>query len=780
MTPDIILVFIILGAAILLFIKNKIRMDLVGLLILSSLAITGLVTPTEALSGFSNPAVITVWAVLILSGGLARTGIASKIGKFVLRLAGDSEIRLLAIVMLTSGILSGFMNSIGVVSLFLPVVIDLARRTNRPPSRLLIPLAFASLLGGLNTLIGTPPNILISEALSNAGFVPFQMFDFTPIGISVLLAGTLFMILIGRHLLPKRDITKELSGRSNLDIGDVYAIQERLAFIHIPKDSSLDGKSLQESRLGSALELNVVTVIRSDEPIMAPKPDFLLQAGDRLLVEGQLDRLFELHDRKQLLLDQDRLPVEKIISADIRLAEAKICNSSSLAGLTLSQAAFRHSYRVIVLAIRRGETIYYNELGYIPLLICDVLLIKGKNEDLAQIQTDDDLILSDSDSLQDYQLEDHLLMMRVPEESALVGNTLLSNRLGDAFGLSVQGIIRQGKTELMPSSEEVLQAGDTLLIKGSHEDLLTIEGLQNLEVETQSEPNLSELETDETGLIEAVLSPRSSLAGKAVRELNFRAKYGLTILAIWRGGKAHRSHLRDMKLQFGDALLLFGPRRRLMMFGVEPDFLVLREEVLPAPRSKKAPLAILIMALVLIPVILNWLPIAISAVAGVSLMILTGCLKMDEAYRLIEWRAVFLIAGMLPLGIALDHTGAAQLIGDVMISLIGSAGPLAISAGLFLLASLGSQVMPNPAVAVLLAPIALSAAADLGISPYPLMMTVAVSSSAAFLSPIGHPANLLVMGPGGYHFSDYFKVGLPLTIIVMVVLLLELPLLWPF
>jgi len=174
MTPDIILVFIILGAAILLFITNRIRVDLVGLLILGSLAITGLVTPTEALSGFSNPAVITVWAVLILSGGLARTGIASKIGRFVLRLAGDSEIRLLAIVMLTSGVLSGLMNSIGVVSLYLPVVIDIARRTNRPPSRLLIPLAFASLLGGLNTLIGTPPNILISEALSDAGFAPYQ------------------------------------------------------------------------------------------------------------------------------------------------------------------------------------------------------------------------------------------------------------------------------------------------------------------------------------------------------------------------------------------------------------------------------------------------------------------------------------------------------------------------------------------------------------------------------------------------------------------------------
>jgi di/tricarboxylate transporter len=186
------------------------------------------------------------------------------------------------------------------------------------------------------------------------------------------------------------------------------------------------------------------------------------------------------------------------------------------------------------------------------------------------------------------------------------------------------------------------------------------------------------------------------------------------------------------------------------------------------------------MALVLIPVILNWLPIAIAAVIGVALMILTGCLRMDEAYRYIEWKAIFLIAGMLPLGIALDQSGAAQLIGDSVVSLLGPAGPIVVSGGLFLLASLGSQFMPNPAVAVLLAPIALSTAADMGISPYPLMMVVAVSSSAAFLSPVGHPANLLVMGPGGYRFSDYIKVGLPLTLFVMVVVLLVLPMIWPF
>ena len=205
MTVEIILVLAILAIAILLFVTERVRMDVVAFLVLGGLAVAGLVTPAQALSGFSNPAVVTVWAILILSGGLARTGVASLIGRYMLRLAGDSEVRLLLFLSITAGILSGFINTVGVVSLFLPVVIDIARRTKRPPSKILMPLAFASLLGGLNTLIGTPPNILISEALREAGLRPFQMFDYTPVGLSALLAGTVYMILVGRHLLPNLD-----------------------------------------------------------------------------------------------------------------------------------------------------------------------------------------------------------------------------------------------------------------------------------------------------------------------------------------------------------------------------------------------------------------------------------------------------------------------------------------------------------------------------------------------------------------------------------------------
>ncbi len=280
--------------------------------------------------------------------------------------------------------------------------------------------------------------------------------------------------------------------------------------------------------------------------------------------------------------------------------------------------------------------------------------------------------------------------------------------------------------------------------------------------------------------MEAVLSPYTTLVGKNLRELYFRNKYKLSVLAIWRGGRAYRSNLRDMALQFGDALLLHGSRENIRVLGSDPDFLVLTEEAQEAPRLNKAYLSLLIMVGVLLPVILGYVNIAIAAVVGVVLMVLSGCITMEEAYRSIQLKAVFLIAGMLPLGIALQQTGTATLIAQQMVLLVGGLGALVVMAGLFLLAALASQVMPNPAVAVLLSPIALTIAADMGVSPYPLMMTVAVSASAAFLSPVGHPANILVMGPGGYRFSDYTRVGLPLTLVVLVVSMIFIPLFWPF
>jgi uncharacterized protein with PhoU and TrkA domain len=416
----------------------------------------------------------------------------------------------------------------------------------------------------------------------------------------------------------------------------------------------------------------------------------------------------------------------------------------------------------------------------VPLQQGDVLLVQGPPDRFEALRQEPHLSLSPPETIEDYHLEERLATMRVTPDSSLAGKTLVESRLGEAFGLGVMGIIREGASHLIPDPDKPLAADDLLLVKGRPADLETLEGLQDLEIDEQPPPDLAELESEHVGLMEIVLSPRTTLAGKTLRQIHFRYKYGLSVLAIWRQGRAYRSSLRDMALRFGDALLLYGRRERLRVLGEEPDFLVLTEAAQEAPRTNKAPLALLIMAVVLVPVMLDLLPIAISALVGIVLMIVTRCLTMEEAYRAIEWKAVFLIAGMLPLGIAMEQTGAASFLAEGMVSLVGGLGPLAVLAGLFILAALASQVMPNPAVAVLLAPIALNTARDLGISPYPFMMAVAISASAAFLSPVGHSANILVMGPGGYRFADYTKVGIPLTLVVLLVVLAVVPIIWPF
>jgi di/tricarboxylate transporter len=780
MTIEIAIVFAITALAVLLFITERVRVDLVALLVMASLALTGILTPVEALSGFSNAAVVTVWAVLILSAGLARTGVAGIIGNRILSLGGNGELKIILLVMLMVGVLSGFMNSIGVAALFLPVVIDIARRTNIPPSKLLMPLAFAALMGGLTTLIGTPPNILISEALHAANLEPFGMFDYTPTGVLVLISGVVFMVLLGRRLLPRRDIERETVRGGQEDFIELYDLQDSMDVIYLPEDSSLAGKTLANSKLGSILGLNVIAIIQDRQTRLAPDAETVLQSGDRLLVEGNMEQLTELIGHQHLVVEEEKISLEKLISPEVEMVEVEITPKSFLVNRNLRQANFRQRYGVIVLAIRRAETVWNTNLEKIPLQAGDKLLVQGEQAQLEAISQEKDLIVSPAHAAQVYQLEERLMMVRLPEDSTLVGKSLTDSRLGDAFGFGVLSIIRDGKSQLMPAPDERLQAGDTLLIRGTREDLRTVDGLQTLRIDTEPIPQFSDIETAEVGLEEAVLSPHTTLVGKNLREIHFRAKYGLSVLAIWREGRAFRANLGEMALHFGDALLLYGSRERIQLLGSDPDFLVLTEGAQEAPRINKAWLAVLIMAIVLTPVIFGLVPIAIMVVVGVALMVLTGCLTMDEAYRAIEWKAVFLIAGMIPLGIAMQKTGAASFVATWMVNLLGVYGPTAVMAGLYILTSLTSQVMPNPAAAVLLAPIALNTANDLGISPYTLMMTVAIAASAAFLSPVGHPANLLVMGPGGYRFSDYIKLGLPLTLVILVVVILVMPIFWPF
>ena len=463
MTLQIGLVLAILALAISLFISEKLRVDVVAILVLVLLALTGLVGPQEALSGFSNPAVITVWAVFILSGGLSRTGIAGLVGRQVLRLAGSGEMRLIALIMLTSAFLSAFMNNVGVAALLLPVVMDIARRTGRPPSKLLIPLAFSSLLGGLTTQIGTPPNLLISAAVDEAGLDSFDLFDFAPVGGAVVLAGIVYMTFIGRRMLPAHADRRAAAE----DLKNVYKLEDRLFAVLVPSDSDLVGRTLAQSRLGPALGLSVLDIQRSGESHPAPDPGFTFEAGDRLLVEGDVAKLVEISGRGFLDFETTSLPVDQLLSSDIEVVEVEVLPACVMCGRSLAQIDFRRQLGAIVLAIRRGDAVRRTKLETMPLEAGDVLLVQGRPAQLDLLRTDETLVVSKSSEAEAFALEERLMVLKVPESSPLADKTLAESRLGYDYGLGVMGIVRGDTTRLMPPADTRILAGDTLLVKGN-------------------------------------------------------------------------------------------------------------------------------------------------------------------------------------------------------------------------------------------------------------------------------------------------------------------------
>ncbi len=783
MTPEIILVFSILGAAILLFFTGWLRMDIVALLVLVVLAFTGLITPYEALDGFSNPAVVTVWAMFILSAALYQTGVAKIIGRYVLHISGTGEGSLIALIMLSSGLLSAFMNNIGVAALMLPVVMDMARSKGIPPSRLLLPLAYGTMLGGLTTLIGTPPNLLISYALENSGHRPFMLFDYTPIGFAALLAGTLFMTLIGRHLLPKRDAISETKKHQALKSAASYDLQKRSFLLKVNPASSLNGKTLAESRLRAGLGLNVLSVSRRTGTILDPGPNTKIEGNDKLHVQGNIEALKAMKHWEIMLPSEPGTEVRKWLTNDLQIAEVSLSKQSTLPGKRLQDTDFRKRLGVNVLAVKRKEGIEKTMLHDLIIREDDILLLQGPRKRLDILESEGEITAikkTTAELLTDtYLLHDDLFVMDIGDDAKLFEKSVAESQIGSAFGLTAIGIF-DPENKLKPYAPgSSVEPGDRLLVKGNVHDLPLLQGLKELELIEEKVPEIQQLESDEVQMAEVILAPRSLLAGKTLREINFRQKYGLTVLAIWREGHAHRINLHNMPLQFGEALLLYGRRDKLELINSEPDFILLTEMDATPLRTDKALNAALVMAAILIPVLFGVVPLAIAAVAGIALMVLTGCLKMEEAYRAIEWRSVFLIAGMLPLGTAMQQTGAASLMANGVMSVFGPFGPWAMIAGLYLLTATLTIAIHPAALVVIMSPVALEASASLGISPQTTMMAIAIAAAAVFMSPVSHAANLLVMGPGGYRFSDYIKLGLPMTLIVMAVAMLLLPVIWP-
>jgi di/tricarboxylate transporter len=376
-----------------------------------------------------------------------------------------------------------------------------------------------------------------------------------------------------------------------------------------------------------------------------------------------------------------------------------------------------------------------------------------------------------------YALEERLREVYIPSKSPLVGKSIEASQIGEKLGLSVLAVCRDGLLAcIAPSPDQIFDAEDTLLIEGRDERVqqLTGMGAEVLEATDWSDS----LSTEQIVLLEVILAPRSNAASHTLKELRFREKYGLSVVALWRGGRPYRTDVGDMRLNFGDALLVHGPREAIAVLRTDPDFLVLAEPAVP-PRTRKGWLAAIIMALTLAAAAFNLLPIAVAMMLGALGMVVTGCLTMDEAYRSVEWPVIFLIAGMLPIGVALSRSGAAEWLGQLLVSALAGWGPLAVAGGILLLTTLLTQVMSGQVTAVVLTPIAVAAARQVEADPRAIAMAVAMGCGMVFMTPTSHPVNVFVMGPGGYRFRDFLRVGLPLTVLLFLTVLVVLPLFWP-
>ncbi len=589
---EITLVLLILLAAVILFATELIRMDLVSMMVLLLLALTGLVSVEEAFSGFSNPAVITVAAMFIISSGLTNTGALGPLGEKLLHYSGKSEQRMIIAIMLSAAFFSAFINNIGTAAMMMPLVVSMGQRSGISPSKLLIPLAFGSLMGGVCTLIGTPPNILMNALLTEYSGESFSMFDFTPVGLVILATGVIYMGFVGRFLLPNRK-----SGT----LTEAYQVKEYITQAVIVEGSPLDGKRIS-------------------------------QCG-----------------------------------------------------------------------------------------------------------------------------------------------------LKEKYGLDIRAILRGRRKYPFPHRNRKIYAGDMLFLEGDPEAILKARGGRGLSIVPEVD-NPADRETRDSSMIviEAALSPNSEVAGKTLREVHFADTYGMTVLAIWRKGAPVVRKVDHVILQFGDVLLLQGPRENAAHIGSNHGFLLMGDVNPATYRPEKAPVAIVILVGVIAMAAAGILPIMLSASLGALLMILCRCLRTREIYKTVNWEILVLIAGTLPLGIAMEKSGAAHFLAEQIIRTVGPFGPWAVLAAVFLMTFALTEVMSHAAAAVLIAPIAYNTAVDLAVSPKPFFMAVAIAASSCFMTPISHQSNALVMGPGGYRFSDYLIVGTPLNLLIWVVASLLIPVVFPF
>lgn len=598
---------IILALSAVFFVNGKLRSDLVALCALVLLIVFNILTPEEALSGFSNPIVIMMVGLFVVGGAIFKTGLAKMISSKILRLAGKSELKLFILIMVVTAFIGAFVSNTGTVALMLPIVVSMAASANISPGRFLMPLAFASSMGGMATLIGTPPNLVVDEVLSNAGFTDLSFFSFTPIGVICVFIGLVVLIPLSKFFLVKKEDgkdTKTTTGRSPKELAKKYQLSDNLYRIQIRPGSRIGGKKLQELNITQAYNLSILEIRRQSSS------------------QGRFLKT----------VDQ------------------------SLAG------------------------------PHTELQENDILYVFGPFEKVNQFAKEQNLELTDT----------HV-------------------------------------------SEYV----------------------EGAEVE--------KLSVREIGIAEVLLMPDSKLINKAVKDSGFRDKYSVNILGIQRKGEYILNDIKDIKMHAGDILLIQGTWDSIArMSQKQSQWVVLGqplEEASKVTLDYKAPVAALIMVLMIAAMVFDFIPIppvAAVIIAGI-LMVLTGCFRnVEEAYKTINWESVVLIAAMLPMSLALEKTGASNLISEKLVSGLGDYGPLVLMAGIYFTTSLLTMFISNTATAVLVAPIALQSAIAINVSPYPFLLAVTVGASMCFASPFSTPPNALVMSAGKYTFMDYVKVGLPL------------------
>ncbi len=611
----------LLGAAILFFVTEWLSVDLVALGLVISLMVTGILSPEEALAGFSSPIVITIAALFIVGGAVMETGLADSVSGKIIQFAGKSKSRLLVLIMSTVALLSGFISDAGTVAVMAPAIISISRKKSINPSKLLIPLSFASMLGGAMTLIGTPPNIVVSDLLAENGFQPFSFFDYTPIGLILLFVGILYIALAGRWLLPDRKRGKELQRvDSPEELMEVYKLSEDLFRLRIRQGSPLAGKSLLESDLGSSYGVNVLEIFRAEE-------------------------------------NPGRTPIG-----------------------------------------------------------------------------------------------------------------------------SLRFLADEGPGSQKISTRDILLPDDLLICQGKLNDISHASAVLRLGVQPAKSVDQKALVNNEVGVAEVLLPPRSQMIGKSLVSSRFGSLYQLTVLGINRPGSDKSLSLKETALQFGDTLFVQGPWKNIRALASQrKDFVVVGqpEAMKGTPPRSKMILSALIMAGMMVFLIAGWLPLATTVMIASFLMIISGCLNMKQAYNSVDWKSIVLIAGMLPMTTALQKVGLVQIGSNWVASILGGLGPIPTLATLFLITSLFTQVISNTATTVLIAPVALSLALQLGYQPQAFLMTVALAASTAYATPVASPVNTLVMAAGNYRFKDYAKVGIPLIFISMLITVLLLPILWP-